>query len=479
MENIEKTKTILNPLLKQRSIAFAMIAIALLLSIIENFYKIHFFIGAGHIVSYLLILLPLVYMIGVKSIVNPYTKYFVPFLLIMIGNMFYYNNEMIQFFLPFVFYFLAFILYMTSMHRVHSLHQVLFFSNYKIGTFSYLRAFFQDLFVQNIDKKLYSRIIKGLFITVPFLVIFAILLTSADSHFSDFFQNLFRFNIPFESHYLLTLPLVFLVYLILFIFTLSNYKDRSHSKETKVLDLVIVGIFLGMINLLFFSFILMQIPFLSTGTIPKGMGIAHFAREGFFQLMTVMGLVSLIFLFILRRHKNEKITMLFLVILLVQTIIMGIVSLKKMYLYQSIMGATILRYYVEWFDYFLLFILVLGIVFLLKRYNFSKMLDMVVLLAFISFTLVSSINIDAIVAKHNIEKFKNQAHKLDKSALSRLSIDALPIIEEYNISIEDKWRYKYNGTDEKYYTPWYLNMRETSCNNFASYHYGYCSRLPQ
>jgi hypothetical protein len=469
MENTEVKQSILNPLLKQRPLAFAFILIAVLLSMIENFYKIQFFIGAGHIVSYLLILLPLVYMIGAKSIVNPYTKWFIPFLLIMIGDMFYYNNEMTQFLLPIVFYVLAFILYMTSMHTVHHLHQVLFLANYKIGTFSYLRAFFQDLFVHNIDKKLYSRILTALFITVPFLVIFVILLTSADSHFSDFFQDLFRFNIPFESHYLLTLPLVFIVYLILFIFTLSNYKDRSQIKETKVLDLVIVGIFLGLINFLFFTFILMQIPFLSTGSIPQGMNVAHFAREGFFQLMMLMGLVSLIFLFILRRHKDEKITTILLIGLLLQSILIGFVSLKKMYLYQSLMGATVLRYYVEWFDYFLLFILALGIIFLLKRYKFSKMLDTVVVLGFVSFTLVASLNIDAIVAKHNIEKFKDQAHKLDKYALSRLSIDALPIIEEYNISINPR---------ENYYTSWYLK-RNTSCEDFASYHYGYCSRLPQ
>jgi hypothetical protein len=221
----------------------------------------------------------------------------------------------------------------------------------------------------------------------------------------------------------------------------------------------------------------MQIPFLSTDTIPQGMNIAHFSREGFFQLMMVMGLVSLIFLFILRRHKNEKVTTVFLVTLLVQTIIMGIVSLKKMYLYQSIMGATVLRYYVEWFDYFLLFILALGIVFLLKRYHFSKMIDSVVVLAFVSFTLVASLNIDAIVAKHNIQKFKDQPHKLDKYALARLSIDALPVIEEYNISIQDTWKYKYNDRNNKTYMPWYLKMRETSCEDFASYHYGYCSIL--
>ncbi|MDQ7085984.1 MAG: DUF4173 domain-containing protein [Sulfurovum sp.] len=214
-----------------------------------------------------------------------------------------------------------------------------------------------------------------------------------------------------------------------------------------------------MINLLFLTFILMQIPFLFTGYIQEGTNIASFAREGFFQLMMLMGLVSLIFIFILKRHKNEKTSSILLISLLIQTIIIGIVSLKKMYLYQSIMGATVLRYYVEWFDYFLLLMLFIGIIFILKRYAFHTLLNILVLLGCMSFAFISSLNIDAMVAKHNIEKFQDQAHKLDIRAIKALSIDALPIIQKYKIQIPDKY---------------YREEKREKCINLKSYHYGYC-----
>lgn len=176
------------------------------------------------------------------------------------------------------------------------------------------------------------------------------------------------FDFGFELRYLVTVPLSFLVYLILFIYGFSNAKERLTMQDTLLFDLLIVTIFLGMINLLFATFLSVQIPFLvGASYLPEGTMLAEFAREGFFQLMMVMGIVTLIFLFIMRRFKGEKMLILFLSGLLIQTIVMGVVSLKKMYLYQSIKGATVLRYYVEWFDYFLIGILVMGIIFLIRK----------------------------------------------------------------------------------------------------------------
>jgi len=140
------------------------------------------------------------------------------------------------------------------------------------------------------------------------------------------------------------------------------------------------------------------------------------------------------------------------------------------------MGATVLRYYVEWFDYFLLIVLVLGIVFLVKRYTFTSLLDIITILGLVSFTLVVSLNIDAMVAKHNIEKFKNAPEKLDKNALRwQLSIDALPVITQHKIKLKEKKIHDRHGLDKT--SPWYEKYQRKNCDTFATYHYGYCSIL--
>ena len=478
---VTEQQSVLNKILKNKKTAWLLIAMSAILMIIDNLLKMPFLIGAWHIVLYVILLAPLVYLLWKKEVLNPYTKWFLPLLGIMIIDMFIYSNDMVQFSLPIIFYILVILLYLSSMQKVHSLYQT-FIPRFALPLrgVSYIKDFLDGLVIKRGDKKLYARIGLALLITLPFLGIFVALLSGADSQYSHFITRLFRFNLDFELHYLVTMPLYFIVYLLLFIYGFSNYKIRTEVQDTKVLDLLIVGIFLGMINLLFLSFIVMQVPFLLDSThIPNNMNIAYFAREGFFQLMAVMGLVMIIFLFIMRRFKGEKSINFFLVGLLMQSIIMGIVSLKKMYLYQEIKGATVLRYYVEWFDYFLILTLALGIVFLARKYTFTKLLNIITILGLVSFTLIVSLNIDAMVAEHNIEKFKDTQKSLDKNAISQLSIDALPIVNKYKIAIDDNWRYSYNGTDSKIYSPWYTQSDRKSCNSFATYHYGYCSLLKE
>jgi len=302
----------------------------------------------------------------------------------------------------------------------------------------------------------------ALLITLPFLAIFIALLFNADKNFGEFLSSLVDFDLGFNMKYFFTVPLYTLVYLFFFTMTLSNVRERTAFKETSSFDMLIVGIFLGMINLLFVMFVAMQLPFLfGDVTLPSGYSLAEFAREGFFQLMMVLGLVVLIFIFIMRRYKGEKIALFLLSLLLIQSVIMGIVSLKKMYLYQSIKGATVMRYYVEWFDYFLIAVLLLGVGFLVRKLAFRKLLDWIVIVGLFSFTLIVSLNVDGMVASHNIEKFKSEPKKLDKYAIEKLSIDALPSIQGSDVEIGN------------YY--WYITKR--NCSYFATYHYGYCSTI--
>jgi len=467
----------LNQLVKNKKIAWFLISISATLMLIDNILKMPILIGGWHIVLYIALLTPLVYLIWKKEVVNPYTKWFLPFLGIMIVDMFLYNNEMVQFTLPIIFYMLVIVLYLSSMHKVHSFYQTLIPSfALPLRGVTYIKDFLDGLLLKTEDKKIYARIGMALLITLPFLGVFVTLLSGADNQFYHFIRNVFKFNSGFELQYFVTMPLYFMVYLLLFIYSFSNHKTRTKTEETKVLDLLIVGIFLGMINLLFLSFIAMQIPFLlDSNYLPTGINVSDFAREGFFQLMGVMGLVMLIFLFIMRRFKGEKRITFFLVGLLIQSVIMGIVSLKKMYLYQEIKGSTVLRYYVEWFDYFLIASLVLGIIFLVRKYTFTKLLNIITVLGLLSFTLIVSLNIDAMVAKHNIEKFQSNPEKLDKNALRWLSIDALPVVSQYSIILEEK--IVYSNRTERNKAPWYWKVERNDCDSFATYHYGYCSIL--
>ena len=145
---------------------------------------------------------------------------------------------------------------------------------------------------------------------------------------------------------------------------------------------------------------------------------------------------------------------------MLQTLIMGIASLEKMHLYQWLLGATTLRYYVEWFEYFLLAVLVIGVVFTLFRLSFYQLLNIVMTLGLIAFSIVASLNIDYMVASNAIEKFKTEPSKLDKIMLSQLSLDALPVLMHVSIPVKG-------------------NVFEQSCHSLMQYHFGRCQRINQ
>jgi hypothetical protein len=426
----KEKKVVLPDILKSKGFGWSLLALSFTLMFIENFLKIEFIVGGWHIVLYLLTLLPLLYLSLNKKLNNPHIKWFFPLLFVLIFDMFYYNNNFVQNVVPLIFYLLVVLLYLSSMHHVHSFYQTLLPKfNWVFDMIDDVVAFLGNLFTRKDDKKIYARIGLALLITIPFLAVFVALLFSADTNFGNFLKNMVDFDFSFNPSYLLTVPIYFSAYLLFYLYAFSNVHTRTAINTTKPLDMLVVGIFLGMINLLFMTFIAIQLPFLlGDNYLPEGTNISEFAREGFFQLMMVMGIVLLIFLFIMRRFKAEKTIIVLLSGLLIQTIVMGVVSLKKMYLYQSLKGVTVMRYYVEWFDYFLLLVLALGLWFIVRKLSFSKLLNLTAVLGLLSLTIITSLNVDAMVARHNISKFKENLENLDKQALRRLSIDALPVI---------------------------------------------------
>ena len=444
---------------EKRSFNIFILITTIILAYIHIVLKDKYLIGAWHIIFWTVALAPLVYIIKTKEIKNQYTKWLIPSVAILIVDIFYYNNEFTQTILPFVVIAFISILYMTSMHSVSSFYQTLLPKMViPLHFLSHLNIFFSIFLSGEKDIKVYKRFIKALLITIPFMGLFLGLFMSADRNFDRFITQLLRDSTIFELNYIFWLPLTILSLLLFFIYTLSNSTTRVIPKQTKTFDTLVVGTFLSMTNILFGLFVIFQIGYLFGGVDyikSSNISVAYFARSGFFQLMWVMGIVLSIYLFIMSRFRGEKSIAYLLSTLVGFTMIIGFASLKKMYLYQSIKGATVLRYYVEWFDYFLLIVLGLGIIFIIKQKPFARLLDMLTIIGIIAFTLISSLNIDGMVASHNIAKFKES--RLDKDALSRLSVDILPYIKDKNITIT-----RYNRRD---------------CDTIRGYHFGYCYRL--
>jgi hypothetical protein len=463
---IEEVRTIDVEELRFTSGWFSMllIGVSLILALFQSFFVPNNVVGLGNILFFLIAMIPMLYLALSAQVSNRYTLWLLPLVAVWTADVFIYSNALTQYYLPTIIMAMIGILYLTSMHKVDHLYQTMIprllvaFSPLK-----YFRVFFSHLFALNPNYSIYKRILKGVLVTVPFIALFLALFMNADTNFSTAVNHIIGlFALPAMDRAMM-IPVYFLLFLGIYLYSYLNRAQRSTNDEAKAYDKVIVGIFLGGLNALFAAFLAFQIAYLFGGEayIAKtGVTHAQFAREGFFQLAWVIALVVVIFLGMMRRYKGEMSIQILMGLFMAQTVIMGIASLKKMHLYQTLMGMTTLRYYVEWFEYFLIAVLVVGIVLMIIRQSYHVILSTVTAMGLIAFTIVSSLNVDYMIASHNVAKFKNEPAKLDTAMLSTLSIDALPALKETPVRIA-------------------VNFPKESCQTAMQYHYGRCELIRQ
>jgi hypothetical protein len=431
-------------------------------SIIKNLAPSNI-IGGWDIVSYLLLLLPLFMMIFTKNVENRYTRWFILPVIILIFDIFYYNNYLSQNLLPFVVYVAIFILYSGSLQSIKQPFQIVIPKlGGKFNPFGIVEHLFSPLKLNSIrdnlaENSLYSRIMIAMIITIPVFGLLLALFISSNPEFGQFIKRVFNFRNPFEFHHIFTIPMLFFVIISMFDFAFSNRKRRELNLNKKPFDPLIIGIFLGALNFLFITFLFFQISYLFGGESyiaqKSGLSIASYARKGFFELTFVLVIVFTIFLVVIYRFKGERFISILMSSLMFQSVVVGFSSLQKIYLYQKFMGATVLRYYVEWFDYFIMLTLLVGGLFLFLKRPFYQILNLIIVFATLSFIFVASLNVEGMVASYNLKKFSSTPEKLDRDMLSSLSVDALPYLKGSGIKPKRKIR---------------------DCSKFYQFHLGYC-----
>jgi len=397
---------------------------------------------------------------------QPKDKWIVLSIVFFSFNMFYYNNYLASHVLPFVIGYLMLTLISNVKVEVSSLYKS-FIPKISLLTniFNYFEQYMRALVQIDVEKSVYKRTFIGIGITIPFVVVFMLLLSSADANYSNFLKNSLNILPSISLGGFFRIPIFTLVFLGIFLSSFSYIDLPKVSSETKDIDPIILGIFLGAINFLFISFVLFQISYLFDGLSyvqASNLAYAKYARSGFFQLSAVMSLSSIILLYTYHKAKRKSSARhlyLLQIMLALEVIIIGISSIMRMHLYQDVYGFTVLRYYVEWFSYFLLLLLGAYIVYFSIQKSFQNFMNLILSIGIISLLGVSSINIDALVVKSNVQKAINSDYKLDKVYLNTLSIDAIePLIDNKIASINWKQR-------QRIYK---------ECGNAFDFHLGYC-----
>ena len=288
-------------------------------------------------------------------------------------------------------------------------------------------------------------ILRGILIALPILAIFAILLSSADPIFGDWIKTVF--NLEKLPEYLFRLFYILLIagfltgiYLKAILPAHTAEKPDPNQPWMKpFLGWTEGAIVLTAVNLLFLTFVIIQVRYLFGGAAnisETGYTYAEYARKGFFELVAVavlsLGLYLVLNTITRTEKRGAKIAFSVLSILLMANVTVILASsLMRLMLYEQAYGFSRLRTYTHVFIYWLAALLVVTIV--LELIHKRGHMGLALLIVLVGFgASVAILNVDGFIVNQNVRQ-AGSGEALDVSYLNSLSTDAVPaMIHQYS-----------------------------------------------
>ncbi|MGE5327074.1 MAG: DUF4153 domain-containing protein [Deltaproteobacteria bacterium] len=277
---------------------------------------------------------------------------------------------------------------------------------------------------------------RGSLFALPPVIVFAALLMQADPVFDKIIKAVFYIDFTtLLSHLFL---IAFFAWVTAGYFRGVLYEwdvpvNVGAPSKTFGIGIIETGIVLGAIDLLFLSFVLVQLRYLFGGhalvQATTGLTYAEYARRGFFELSAVAALVLPLLLGMhwLLRKDNPSHARTFRVLAGFQIVLLFVIiasAAQRMRMYQLEYGLTELRVYT------MAFIIWLAVVFLWfavtvlaghrERFIFGAMIS-----GFLAIAALQAINPDALIARTNLARAR-EGRRFDARYVASLDADAVP-----------------------------------------------------
>jgi len=272
---------------------------------------------------------------------------------------------------------------------------------------------------------------RGLAFAVPLLLLFGALFVAADSVFQNYVSEAVPNPDSVITHTALVLVIAWASAGVLREYVLEPRSVTTEVKPSFTLGPTELVVILGLLDLLFLAFVLVQLRYLFGGNAlveaRTHLTYAEYARHGFFELVAVAALVLPLLLladWLLRRERPRHET-LFRVLAGALILLLFVVmasALQRMRLYQREYGLTELRVYTTGFMLWLAVVLVWAAATVLRGRRELFAVGALVS-GFAAILAVNAINPDALIARTNLDR-----PNLDLPYLMRLSDDATPTL---------------------------------------------------
>jgi hypothetical protein len=312
------------------------------------------------------------------------------------------------------------------------------------------------------DTSRRKEIVRGSFMAIIALVVFAGLFASADARFEKLLDSIFTFKIDqdvINQTFFSAFVTAFFIGAFGFMFRKMHAKEAiPEQPKSRNLGAIETAILLSSINILFFIFILLQISSLFGGVphlLAQGLTYAQYAREGFFQLVLVAVLSFLIILFsekqiIQNDGTHFRSFKIHSGVLVLQVIAILVSAFTRLSLYENAYGFTEIRLYSH------AFMIWIGVALVLLSFHIWKSGKSTHFYFYTFWTVagllftMNALNPDVFIAKKNIARYQSTG-LLDASYLATLSGDTLPytihLLDDPNEEIRKSfarglyWRY--------------------------------------
>ena len=278
---------------------------------------------------------------------------------------------------------------------------------------------------------------RGLVLAVPLLLIFGGLFMAADAVFAGLVKDLL--DIDFARWFTHLFIIGFAAWIVG-----GCLRGLLLGKETPValnglppqslsLGIIEIGTVLGLLDLLFLSFVIVQLRYLFGGAalvhVTAGLTYAQYARRGFFELVAVAALVLPLLLgahWLLNKAEPQA-ERIFRLLAGTQVLLLFVVmvsAVQRMHLYQNEYGLTELRLYTTAFMGWLavVFLWFAATVLRAKREHFAFGAPAA---GFLLLAALHLLNPDALIVQTNVA-LAQAGRRFDAGYAASLSGDALP-----------------------------------------------------
>ena len=288
--------------------------------------------------------------------------------------------------------------------------------------------------------------LRGALLALPLLLVFGALFMGADAVFKTLVRHIFDFNF---THFFVIAFLTFGVggYLRGLLFGKQLQRAAGARLAPPALGAIEMVIMLGLLDLLFLAFVVVQIRYFFGGAAlvhaTTGLTYAEYARRGFFELLAVAAILLPLLLLIhwVLPRDNATVQRWFQGLAGTQVALLVIImasAFQRMRLYQAEYGLSEQRLYPTAFMGWLAVVFVWFCCTVLRGHR-ERFAFGAVLAGFLLIAVLQVLNPDALIAKANLARAQ-AGRRFDAEYAGDLSSDAVPELAAGLTSIEPRQR---------------------------------------